>query len=495
MRKLLLGTAAVALGMSFAVSEAQAQVKLDVGGYTKLYGVWLDQDEATDDLTTPANESREVRSFDMHRDTEIHFSGETTLDNGLTVGFHTETHADGNTSFHNDDANGFSDHNTAPIGNNDSFDVEESYAYFSGAWGRVNVGAEDGAAYLLQVAAPSADSNYDGLRQYINVINHANIATPGLLAGENGDAIRLSDIFGGGAGSAFAAALTGVVFDAGAAGVAGNNIEFGANAGSWVAGAVSGRLDYDNAATGNENKLTYMTPVFNGLQGGLSFTPEMGSAINNGITDGVLPQGNNLDDTANDYGEAYEAGIRYEGVLGEIGMALGGGYTHIELERSVDAGAGGCADAVFFVDADASGGCTDASEVTARGEDRDVWNVGADFDWRAFGFGAIYTEDDHGVSGDALMTETWVVGADYTTGPFKIGASYLDSSQDFGGAELDRERWTGGVVYTYGPGMTFRGSVSYIDLEENLGQRLNDATSGSSSADATSLLLGTQIDF
>jgi hypothetical protein len=45
--------------------------------------------------------------------------------------------------------------------------VDETYAYFQGDWGRVNLGSEDGAAYLLQVAAPSADSNIDGLRVYI----------------------------------------------------------------------------------------------------------------------------------------------------------------------------------------------------------------------------------------------------------------------------------------------------------------------------------------
>ena len=49
--------------------------------------------------------------------------------------------------------------------------TEESYAYFSGAWGRVNFGKEDGANYLLQVATPSADENFDGLRQYINPQN------------------------------------------------------------------------------------------------------------------------------------------------------------------------------------------------------------------------------------------------------------------------------------------------------------------------------------
>src|SRR5690606_29160443 len=49
--------------------------------------------------------------------------------------------------------------------------LDEAYMYVSGGWGRVNFGSEDGAAYLLQVAAPSADSNVDGMRVYVQGLN------------------------------------------------------------------------------------------------------------------------------------------------------------------------------------------------------------------------------------------------------------------------------------------------------------------------------------
>ena len=127
--------------------------------------------------------------------------------------------------------------------------------------------------------------------------------------------------------------------------------------------------------------------------------------------------------------------------------------------------------------------------------DREAWNVGVDLDWKAFGLGGGYTEDDNGVSGDHLMTETWYLGVDYTTGPFKLGASYISQDQNYASAEVESSRWTGGVVYTYGPGMTFRGSVSYTDFEENLGERVDAASSASREADATTVLLGTQINF
>lgn len=135
MNKLMLGAAAVAL--AFAATPAKADdtgVKLNLAGHVKGYVNYSDEDSA--------------RDVDVLRDTEVHFTGETTLDNGLVVGFHIETKADAG----------------------DSFEIDRSYLYMAGDWGRVNVGDEDGAAYLLQVAAPSADSNIDGVRQYIQPV-------------------------------------------------------------------------------------------------------------------------------------------------------------------------------------------------------------------------------------------------------------------------------------------------------------------------------------
>ena len=95
MKKLLLGTAAVAMGLTVVAGSANAQVKLDVSGQMKAYTSWLDQDTRSDDTATAGDQSMEERNFDILRETELHFSGETTLDNGLTVGVHLETDIDG----------------------------------------------------------------------------------------------------------------------------------------------------------------------------------------------------------------------------------------------------------------------------------------------------------------------------------------------------------------------------------------------------------------
>ena len=408
MKKLLVGSAAIALGLAL-VSPAQAAdgVKLGIGGYFKGYMAWVDQDEATD---------TDVRSIDILRDTEVHFTGETTLDNGLTVGAHTELAND--------------------LG--DGFEVDESYAYFSGGWGRVNFGAEDGAAYLLQVAAPSADSNYDGLRQYVQPFNYF-----------DGESLGVSGILNT---------------------VGNNTTVFGTPAPASSNADELFNFDYDQDVTGSADKITYLTPVFSGFQGGASYTPKV-SSDSRGL-DGV-----NLDDQSGEYSDAWDVALRYSGQFTGWGLTAGAGYSNASLESDTS---------LFFdVDGDGTIDAGDGDFSIGDLDDRKAWNAGASVNVSAFNVGAAYMHDDLSVEGD-FSQKTWVVGGDYTTGPFKLGVSYFDQNQELGTGndELETARYTGGVTYTYGPGMTFRGSVSQINHEV-----------GSEDVDGTSVLLGTQIDF
>ncbi|MCC7305363.1 MAG: porin [Alphaproteobacteria bacterium] len=400
MKKLLCTAALCGLAISASPAHAADGLKLDLGGYFKGYGMYTDQDD-DNGAVAGAGESREL---DIIRNTEVHFGGETTLDNGLTVGVHLETEADGDSA--------------------DGFEVQESYAYFSGNWGRVNFGAEDGAAYLLQVEAPSADDNLDGIRQFVNPVNYGATDPAGGSAGISGIAVE------GGDG-----------------------------------------IDYDQDVSSYADKLTYLSPIWNGFQAGVSYTPD--------LADASAEDALNLDDVDDALGSVWELGARYEGQFNNVGVIVGGGYTHADLEESlVQAGGDSFSD------------------------DRTAWNVGVDLDIGPFGIGTAYMEDDYGDDPLSATTEqqeetTWVVGVDYTTGPFKLGASYLDQEGTnniagrLGDDGIGTERWTGGVVYTYGPGMTFRGSVSYIEHDNVPGRTV--ATDDE--VDATSVLLGTQINF
>ena len=183
----------------------------------------------------------------------------------------------------------------------------------------------------------------------------------------------------------------------------------------------------------------------------------------------------NADDVAGSYGNTYEVALRYSGDFEGVGVDVGGGFTHAELEASQTVG---------YVDVDGSG-TLNAGDVSVGRDDRQSWNVGIDFDIGAFGIGAAYVADDMGIDDDADR-DTIVGGVDYTNGAWKLGASYYNQDQElFGADELETDRYTAGAIYTYGPGMTFRGSISYIDHETDT---LGDT-------DATSVLLGTQINF
>lgn len=354
MKKLLLASVAVS-SLAFAAAPAHADIALELGGYFNGYGAFVDQDE-----TTGTN----VNQFDIIRSTEVHIGGETTLDNGLTVGAHMEFQTD--------------------MG--DAAALDESYVYFAGNWGRVNFGGEDGAGYLLQVAAPSADSSVDGIHQLVQPF-----ATSGGLTG--------------------------------------------------------GNLDYDMDPSGHSDKLTYLSPVFSGFQAGLTYSPDSDNA------DDLEGVGTSTTGATAATQETVELAGRYEGQFQNVGVIAGAGYSY---------------------------GNTQGGTPGTGVNDREIWNVGLDLDISAFGIGASYTNDNN--ASDDNDVDTLVVGADYTNGPFKVGASYLNQDTD-NSTEIDR--YTGGVTYEYGPGMSFRGSVQYVDQNNT----------GSSDANGTAVLLGTMVKF
>jgi outer membrane protein OmpU len=323
-----------------------------------------------------------VRTIDILRDTDVTMSGETTLGNGLTVG--VLVNADGDTG--------------------DSFEIEDSFVYASGAWGRLSLGAEDGAAYMLQVAAPSADENVDGIEQFVNPVNYRE-------TGLNGTGLEAQVS------------------------------EVGFSYGNW------------NPVG---DKITYLTPLFHGLQVGASYTPD---TTNLDPVSRAL-DGNTTDNVADEYGSAWEGGVRYERELETFSFVVGAGYSSVRLEDET---------------------------VGSTLDDLNEWNVGLDLNIGDFGVGAAYTETNEGLK-DNGDSETFVLGADYTMGAVRYGASWMNNDREEGaGASIETNRFTGGAVYEFGPGLSFRSSVSHVDSDAS-------ATLGDD-VEATSLLLGMEILF
>ncbi len=322
MKKLLLASVAVS-GLAFA-APAHADIDLEVGGYFKGYGAFVDQDETA---------GTDVNGVDFLKDTEIHLSGSTTLDNGLTVGFHTE--------FDVDDADA-------------SAVIDESYLYFSGDWGRVNFGEEDGSAYLLQVAAPSADSNIDGLRQFIQPFN--------------------------------------------------------------ATGLGATRLDYDNVqASSKATKLTYLSPIFSGFQAGLTFAPEPGAASDlAGVgSEGAAGAASDLQEIY-EVAVRYEGQFQNVGVIAGAGYSHAEqNSTNANADDNqvwnvaldLDIGPFGIG-AVYTED--------NNGDSTATNEDQETLVIGADYTTGPFKLGISYLNQD---TDNATEYDRYTAGVNYEYGP------------------------------------------------------------------------------
>jgi outer membrane protein OmpU len=138
-RRLLEATALVTAAVAgiWTVSEAQAQTKTEpisvsVGGYHGQFVSYVDQDNRGDRTN---GRSGKFTAVDVTSDSEIHFNGRTTLGNGLTLGFRLEL--EGNTA---------------------ADQIDESYMFVEGRFGRVELGSLNNVHYRMRVVAPEAFS-------------------------------------------------------------------------------------------------------------------------------------------------------------------------------------------------------------------------------------------------------------------------------------------------------------------------------------------------
>jgi len=136
MRSILLGSTAIVAAVSLAGTAQAAQgVQLGLGGYYQgAAAVLFSQD---DNAGEPGAHTRDVV---FRQDVEIHFKGETTLDNGLTVGARIELE-----------------------GQQSDDQIDEVWAYFKGGWGQVRFGDDDEAYEQLGYLIPTASSGLFGV--------------------------------------------------------------------------------------------------------------------------------------------------------------------------------------------------------------------------------------------------------------------------------------------------------------------------------------------
>lgn len=144
----LLGTTAlVAAGMFAGTAQAAEPIQVRVGGFMNQ---WFGFQTNDDDRATSSNGllQGDVQDFEQWSNSEIIFSGKTTLDNGIEVGFQVQLEA-----------------------NTGGDTIDESFAFVEGNFGRFLIGSENDAGYLMTVAAPNVGLPLNSGSHYQHIIN------------------------------------------------------------------------------------------------------------------------------------------------------------------------------------------------------------------------------------------------------------------------------------------------------------------------------------
>ncbi len=138
MKKILLGTSAVALSSMVATSANAAKWELNWGGFFEAYVGFVTVDGDGD-----------FDGVDVRQDSEIIFKPKITLDNGLQFG--ADIQLEGNTG---------------------GDQIDESFIFVKGSFGEVLIGSENSAGYKMTFAAPDVTAlgvNSGSISAYINV--------------------------------------------------------------------------------------------------------------------------------------------------------------------------------------------------------------------------------------------------------------------------------------------------------------------------------------
>src|SRR5215471_8323005 len=151
MKKLLLGsTALVAGGIMAAPAMAADPIKIGVGGYYTFYGAAgnIDPTYALNGSTTS------YKGFAIIQEGEIHFIGQTKLDNGTSVGLTVELE-------------GWNPN----VGTGANATIDEAFLFAFGDWGRMELGSRDAASYRMYYGTPSAFIGWGAIQHNHNWIN------------------------------------------------------------------------------------------------------------------------------------------------------------------------------------------------------------------------------------------------------------------------------------------------------------------------------------
>jgi outer membrane protein OmpU len=249
MKKILFGTTALlAAGAFVSTAQASDPIKLSLGGYMEYWVAAANQDGDFANGVNGANTG--TNNFDIQGESEVWFGGKTTLDNGMTIGVDVQLEAGSN--------------------DNGTDTIDESYLWVEGKYGKMILGSENDAAYLMHVNAPDA-SQMGGA----------------YTAGES-DTLQYLPL-----------------------------------------GASVSVLEQTHTFTGDANKITYFTPSFYGFQFGASYVPSNST----GGDDSGVAASESVAKVTN-FDEALAFGATYTGSFAGVGVKSSLGYVRIDDHNS-----------------------------------------------------------------------------------------------------------------------------------------------------------------
>ena len=350
MKKLLYGTTAlVAAGMITGGAQAADKIKVGIGGYFYAFLAVGSDDDSAATATRAAEPGNNRRSHRITREGEIIFTGKTTLDNGIQFGVQVQLEAE-------------------QCGDQ----IDETFMWASGSFGRVNVGSENSAAYAMHYTSPAASHWSHGLN------------SPG-----------------------------------------NRNFNVGGNSASIP--------NTNPNMTSDSEKITYFTPRMAGFQLGASYTPENCEEANGGNCTGTYG-GFQGDNTTGTQSEVIELGANYSGKIGgaSIGISASWGEADVEGTSAANLAAGNDDREEWSLGAKASmNGFSvgaayyeDNNGTSVANSDDQSWTVGLRYATGPWGFGIQYAnfENESGVTAAGLANgndelDAVEIGGSYDIGP------------------------------------------------------------------------------
>jgi len=380
MKKILYGSTALVAAGAMAATPAMAEegVKLGLGGYYNTF-FWVgDIDESSDD-------PRNLNDTGIFSDGEVHFKGKTTLDNGITFGVQIELEA-----FQATDQ------------------IDENYAYVEGSFGRLVIGGENTAAYMMQYGAPfvGVPLNSGWITSFVPPPKATGTATVG------------TTVDGGTFTGVFATTNTAVTT-------------------GFRTPALSTYVDLAN----DDHALNYFSPRFSGFQVGVSYVP---AATVNG-------EGKNFPVQADKNTELHDMisiGANFVESFGGFDVAVAGGYRIAQDDTGGNDDPQQISAGLNLGFAGFTVGGSIAVEDSDRSTDGHGWDAGATYSTGPWAVGVTYFQSEvsgtAGAGDDDLQAAQ--AGVSYAVGPgITASANVLWADWDGGQAGANSDGF-GGVV-------------------------------------------------